>query len=141
MGQKKVLCKGTFVKLDGTAYGRVETVNPPAWEYSTVEAPELNPQDDTGAALAFDPVELGDQIPGEFSFVHYWEPTHADGTLLETKFAAKTTIVVTLTTPHSTAQNITFSGKVKKLGPQQMTKLGYFKREVTMIRTTAITVS
>ena len=139
MGQKKTLAKGTIIKLDGTAYGRVETFNPPASEYSTVEAPELNPQDDAGSPLPMDPVELGDEIPGEFSFVHYWDPRNTDGTLLETKFAAKAVIAVALVTPHTTSATLSFSGKIKKLGPQQLTKLGYYKREVTMIRTTAIT--
>lgn len=139
MGQKKTLAKGTIVKLDGTAYGRIETFNPPASEYSTVEAPELNPQDDTGTPLAMDPVELGDEIPGEFTFIHYWDPRHADGTSLETKFGSKATIAVALVTPHATSATISFSGKIKKLGPQQLSKLNWFKREVTMIRTTAIT--
>ncbi len=138
MGQKKVLAKGTIVKLDGTAYGRVETFNPPASEWSTVEAPELNPQDDAGSPLAFDPVEFGDEIPGEFSFTHYWDPRNTDGTLLETKFAAKAAIAFALVTPHSTSATISFSGKIKRLGPQQLTKLGYYKREVVCVRTTPI---
>ncbi len=139
MGQKKVLGKGTIVKIDGTAYGRVETLNPPAQEYATVEAPELNPQDDAGSPLAMDPVELGDEIPGEFSFMHYWDPRHADGTSLETKFNNKTTVAVAIVTPHSTSATLSFSGKIKRLGPQQLTKLGWYKREVVLIRTTAIT--
>lgn len=137
--QKKVLGKATLVKLDGQTYGRIETFTPPAQEWSQVEAPELNPQDDAGAALPNDPVELGDEILGEFSFVHYWDPRHADGILLETKFAAKATIAVQLVTPHSPSATLSFSGKIKRLGPQQLTKTTHYKREVTMIRTTAIT--
>lgn len=139
MGQKKTLGKGTVVKIDGTARGRIETFNPPASEYTTVEAPELNPQDDSGTPLAMDPVELGDEVPGEFTWVEYWDPRHADGTALETKFAAKSTVAVALVTPHTTSATLSFSGKIKKLAPQQLTKLGWYKREVTMIRTTAVT--
>lgn len=139
MGQKKTLAKGTIIKLDGTAYGRVETFDPPGQEYSTVEAPELNPQDDAGSPLAFDPVEFGDEIAGEFSFTHYWDPRHADATSLETKFGTKATIAVQIVTPHATSATLSFSGKIKRLGPQQLTKLGWYKREVVMVRTTAVT--
>lgn len=141
MGQKKILGKGSIVKIDGTAYGRVETITPPAREYSTVEAPELNPQDDTGTPLPLDPVEFGDEIPGDIPFTHYYEPNHADATSLDTKFSTKATVVVVIEVPTTPKQTITFSGKIKRLGPQQVSKLGFYKRDVVLTRTTAITTA
>lgn len=137
--QKKTLAKGTLVKVNGTTRGRIETFDPPGQEYSTVEAPELNPQDDAGVSLAFDPLILGDEVPGEFKWVEYWDPRHADATGLETLFTAKADVTFALVTPHATSATLSFSGKITKLGGQQLTKRGYFKREVTCIRTTAIT--
>jgi hypothetical protein len=139
--QKKILGKGTLVKIDGTTYGRVESATPPSREYATVEAPELNPQDNTGASLPLDPIELGDEIATDFTFTHYYEPNHADGLALDTKFAAKTVTAFQLVVPTATPQTITFSGVIKKLGPQQVTKLGFWKREVVVTRTTAIVVA
>lgn len=141
MPQKKILGKGTLVKIDGTTYGRVETVTPPTREYATVEAPELNPQDNTGASLPFDPVEFAEELPGEVVFTHYYEPTNADGTLLDTKFTNKTVIAVQLVVPTAVAQTITFSGLISKLGIPQVTKQGFWKREVTVRRTTAIVIA
>lgn len=141
MPQKKILGKGTLVKVDGVTYGRVESATPPAREFATVEAPELNPQDNAGVSLPFDPVEFGDEIPGEFTFVHYYEPTQADATSLDTKMTNKTVTAFQLVVPTATPQTITFSGLIKKLGPQQVTKLGYWKREVVVTRTTAIVIA
>lgn len=137
--QKKTLAKGTLVKVNGTTRGRIETFDPPVQEFSTVEAPELNPQDDAGTELDFDPVELGDEIPGEFKWVEYWDPQHADATSLESLFAAKGEVAFALVTPHAASATLSFSAKITKLGPQQLSKRGYYKREVTCIRTTAVT--
>lgn len=141
MPQKKILAKGTIIKIDGTAYGRIESATPPAREYSQVEAPELNPQDDTGALLPLDPVVFGDEIPTEFAFTCYYEPTNADASSLETKFTNKTTVAVAIETPTTPAQVISFSGKIKRLAPQQITKLGFFKRDIVIVRSTAITIA
>lgn len=139
MPQKKVLAKGTLVKVNGTTRGRIEQFTPPSREFNRFEAPELNPQDDSGTALPFDPVELGDEVPGEFSWTEYWDPRNADATGLDTLFDARAAVTFALVTPHSTSATISFSGKLTKLGPQQLTKQGYYKRDVTCIRTTAIT--
>jgi hypothetical protein len=137
---RKIMAKGTVVKIDTVVQGRIETVDPPASERETVDAPELNPQDDTGVALTFDPVELGDEIPGEFKFVQYWDPRNVKALALDTAFASKATVAIALVcAAPSDGATLSFSGKIKRLGPQQLAKKNYFKREVTIIRTTAIT--
>jgi len=138
--QRKTLGKGTIVKVNGTERGRIISFDLPAQEYAQIEAPELNPQDDSGTTLPFDPVELGDEVKSEFKWMEYWDPRHADGTGLETLYAAKAAVAFALLTPHTTNDaTLSFSGKITKLGPQQLTKTNYYQREVTCIRTTAIT--
>ncbi len=139
MPQKKQLAKGTLVKVNGTTRGRIETFTPPGREFNRVDAPELNPQDDAGSPLPFDPMELGDEVPGEFSWTEYYDPRNADATSLDSLMEARAAVAFALVTPHATSATISFSGKIVKLGTQQLTKQGYYKRDVTCIRTSAIT--
>ena len=137
---RKIMAKGTIVKIDTVVQGRIETVDPVPQEYETIEAPELNPQDDSGTALAFDPVELGDEIPGEFKFMQYYDPRNVKALAIDTKFAAKSTVAIALVcVAPSDGATISFSGKIKRIGIAQMSKKNYYKREITIIRTTAIT--
>jgi hypothetical protein len=141
---KKVLAKGTIVKLcevGGTlaTFGRIETFDPPGQEYEEVQVPELNPVDDTGAALPDDPIELGDEIPSTFGFVQYWDPRDTDAQQIDTWFADKEELTVAFVTPHATSATISCNGRIKKLGPQQLAKKNYFKREVLLVRTSVIT--
>ena len=142
--QRKTLAKGTLIKLStvgGTLadYGRIETFQPPTKDYEVVEVPELNPVNDAGTDIDNDPTELGDEIMGEFSFVHYWDPLHADADKLDDWWAAKTEITVNLVTPHATTPaSLTFNAKIKTLAPAQLAKKDYFKRTVTLIRTSSI---
>lgn len=143
--QRKTLAKGTIIKIGakgGTLveYGRIETFTPPTQDYEAVEVPELNPQDDTGTAIDADPTELGDEIFGEFQFTHYWDPMHADADKLDDFWAAKTELSFELVTPHATAGAVlSFDGKLKSLAPAQLVKKDYFKRTVTVLRTSAMT--
>ena len=142
---KKVLGKGTIVKLGPadpgttTVFGRIETANLPTREYEEVQAPELNPVDDSGAAIDNDPVELGDEILGEVAFTQYWDPQDTDALQIDTWFGAKTELVIEFETPHATGATISCNGKIKRVSPQQLTKQGYFKRDVVLNRTSAIT--
>lgn len=146
MSQRKQIARGSRV-LIGTApsgtlapYGRVETCTLPTQDYETIEAPELNPQDDAGVPIASDPVEFGDEILGTFEFTHYWDPRDADGTLLDGYWANKTLLVFAFDTPHATqAARITCQGRIKTLAPEQLTKNGFYKRTVTVQRTSQIT--
>ncbi|HBE71238.1 MAG TPA: hypothetical protein DDW52_24085 [Planctomycetaceae bacterium] len=143
--QRKTIAKGTVLSIGPVGgslaeFGRILTFTPPAEDFETVEAPELNPQDDDGNPLDGDPVELGDEIFGEFTFETYWDPRHTDATQLDTWRAAKTELTFQLDTPHPTdAARMTFNGKIKTLTPSQLTKREYYKRTVTVIRTSGIT--
>lgn len=143
--QRKTLAKGAILSVGPVSgslaeYGRVINVKLPDEDYETVDAPELNPQDDSGTAIDGDPIVLGDEIFGEASFEHYWDPQHADGTLLDGYWSNKTELTWRLTTPHATgAATISFNGYIKMLSPQQMSKREYFRRQVTIVRTSAIT--
>lgn len=141
---KKTLAKGTILKLEEagtptTVFSRIETIDLPAMDYEEIEAPELNPVDDSGAAITNDPIELGDEILGQMTCLAYWDPRDTDALQLETWWAAKTELDVEVVTPHATSATITFTAKIKTLGPQQLTKKGYYKRQIVMNRTSAIT--
>jgi hypothetical protein len=143
--QRKTLAKGTIIEIGekgGTLaeYGRIETFTPPTQDYEAVEVPELNPQTDAGTPIDADPTELGDEIFGEFQFTHYWDPMHADADALDDWWAAKEELTFRLTTPHpTTPAAISFDGKIKTLAPAQLAKKDYFKRTVTVLRTSAVT--
>jgi hypothetical protein len=142
--QKKQLAKGTKIYVGvgvttPTLFGRIETVNLPKQDYETVEAPELYPVDDSGSPISNDPVELGDEIMGEFDFTHYYEPLHADADKLDDAWAAKSECTFWADCPHG--GRVTFKGKIKTLAPATLAKKDYFKRVVTVIRTSAITIA
>lgn len=141
---KKVLAKGTVVSLGpkgGTlgVFGRIETFDPPPREYEEVQVPELNPIDDAGNSLPDDPIELGDEISSQASFVQYWDPRDTDAIQVETWFADKTELTCSIETPHATSATLSFDCKIKRLGPQQLAKKNYYKREIVLLRTSVIT--
>jgi len=143
--QRKTIAKGSILSIGPVGgviveFGRVMNYTPPAEDYETIDAPELNPQDDAGSPLDGDPVELGDEILGETQFEMYWDPRHADATQLDTWRAGKTHLTFQFDTPHATsAARMTFNGKIKTLTPGQLSKREYFRRTVTVIRTSAVT--
>lgn len=146
MTQRKQIARGSKVLIgtapNGTlaAYGRVETCTLPTQDWETIEAPELNPVDDTGAAISVDPIEFGDEILGTFELTVYWDPRDADGTLVDGYWANKTLLVFAFDTPHATtAARITCQGRIKTLAPEQLTKKGFYKRTITVQRTSAVT--
>jgi hypothetical protein len=148
MVQRKQIANGSRLLIaeapSGTlaAYGRVERCTLPFERYETIEAPELNPQDNAGVAIATDPVELGDQQLGEFEFTHYWDPMHAQGALLNTHFAAKQELIFAFDSPHATSgSRITTRGRIIALEPEELVKGGYWKRKVVCIRTAAVTIA
>lgn len=145
--QRKTLAKGSLIKMaevGGTlvSYGRIESFTIPVQDYEVVEVPELNPMDDSGTLIDNDPRELGDEILGESPFTHYWDPAHSDAEKIDTWWANKTEITIQITTPHPTAPAvIQFNCKIKTLTPAVLAKKDYFKRTVTILRTSSITVS
>jgi hypothetical protein len=145
--QRKQLAKGSLIEIGevgGTlaSYGRIETFDLPVQDYEVVEVPELNPMDDSGTEIDNDPSELGDEILGESPFTHYYDPKHVDATKLDGWWANKTEITIRVTTPHATdAATITFNAKIKTLAPAQLDKKDYYKRTVTILRTSSVVVA
>ncbi len=145
--QRKTLAKGTKINIGpsgGTIayFGRIEEAELPTEDFETVEAPELFPTDDSGASIDVDPVELGDEILGEFSFTHYYDPRHTDAVSLRTWRSGKTLLTFQFDTPHATGgARIVCSGRIKSLKPEKISKKNYFKQTVTIIRTTALTIA
>lgn len=145
--QRKTLAKGSLIEMgvkDGSlsSYGRIEQFTIPVQDYEVVEVPELNPVNDAGILIDNDPKELGDEILGESPFTHYWDPAHVDATLIDGWWDNKTEITIRITTPHATgAAIIQFDAKIKTLTPATLTKKDYFKRTVTILRTSSITVT
>lgn len=142
----KVLGKGTIVKIDAagltptpTVFGRIEELDLPAREYEEVQAPELNPVDDAGNALTNDPIELGEEILGEFGFTQYYDPRDTDALQLDTWFAAKTELILEFVTPHATSATLGCQGKIKRMTLPTLSKNGYYKRQITLNRTSAVT--
>jgi hypothetical protein len=143
--QRKTIAKGSILGIGPAGgsiseFGRVINFTPPTQDRETVEAPELNPQDDSGTALDGDPMELADEILGEETFEMYWDPRHVDATTIDGWWANKTELTFQFDTPHATdAARLSFNGKIKTLSPQQVTKRDYFRRTITVIRTSAVT--
>ncbi|MCV6900805.1 hypothetical protein OE165_27620, partial [Escherichia coli] len=67
-------------------YGRVENLTPPGLSAPIIEGEELSPTDDSGAAVETEERLIGDEEVSEITFMHYYEPGHAQATLLETLF-------------------------------------------------------
>jgi hypothetical protein len=134
--QKKLLGKGTTISLGGTVYGRVENLTPTGYSAPLIEGEELRPTDDAGAPVAHEERFLGDEEVSEVTFMHYYEPGHAQATYLETLFADRADpagkVACVLTYPN--AQTKTFQVRVRVLGIEQVTKNGWLKRAVTLLR-------
>ncbi|HBE69450.1 MAG TPA: hypothetical protein DDW52_15000 [Planctomycetaceae bacterium] len=145
--QRKTVAKGTKLSIGPAGgalayFGRIQTYTPPSQDRQIIEAPELDPQDDDGNPLEGDPVELGDEILGEFSFEMYWDPKHADAEQLDTWWANKTNLTFQLDSPHDTdGARMVYNGKIKTLSHAQLAKRDYYKRTVTVVRTSGITTA
>jgi hypothetical protein len=139
--QKKLLGKKTTISIDGEIYGRVENLTPPGLSAPVIEGEELNPTDDAGTEVSAEIRLLGDEEVSEVNFMHYYQPGHAQATLLETMFTnrseetGKKPCVIT----YPNAQTKTFDVRVKSLSVEQISKNGWLKRSVTLLRVSDIT--
>ncbi len=134
--QKKLLGKRTTLSIDGTVYGRVENLTPPGYSAAIIEGEELSPTDDAGADVETEERLLGDEEVSEITFMHYYEPGHAQATSLETLFNARNEAAgkkpCVITYPNLFTK--TFDIRVRALGEEQITKNGWLKRSVTLLR-------
>lgn len=140
MADKQLGC-GTILKLDhdnDNAYDAmtlVEDITLPPEIPSRAEAVEL-----TDKIIV--PV-LGPDETSEFEFNQYWHPGDTEheklDTHLNTPATRNTPMGVQVVTPHATPVTIEFQALVAGLTKPTITNRGYYKRTVTMIRTTPIT--
>ncbi len=126
-----------------TTFGRIETVTLPQLEYATAdEAPELVPSKDDGTLLSGDPVELGDAILGESSFTAYADLMHAQHQQLIAWWKDKTELAFQLDSPQAVdASRGTWTGKLKTIAVQQLSKTNYWKIDVTIVNTGDFTIA
>jgi hypothetical protein len=134
--QKKLLGKRTTISISGQVYGRVENLTPPGNSAPIIEGEELNPTNEAGAEVETEERLIGDEEVSELTFMHYYEPGHTQATLLDTLFenrnedSGKVACVIT----YPNAYTKTFDVRVRVLGEEQITKNGWLKRAVTLLR-------
>lgn len=124
----KQIGKGTTVSVGSTVVGLVEklTLPPRAWEI--IEGDVLNPVDGEGDPVDIEDVDLGDEAPSEFVFTEYY--TASASGAIDTAFAAKNAITITVTSPAPLSESWSFSAKLISISPQEVTKKGHYKREI-----------
>lgn len=139
--QKKLLSKKTTLSIDGAVYGRIENLTPPGFSAPIIEGEELNPTNDAGTAVPTEERLVGDEEVSELTFTHYYEPGHAQATLLVTLFEDRDNddgkVPAVITYPNGRTK--TFDVRVRALGEEQMAKNNWMKRSCTLLRVSAIT--
>jgi hypothetical protein len=125
-----------------TIYGRIRDFTPPGRERESLDVPELRPTDSDGVLLPGDAQELGDEVLGEFQMSHYHRWNHPQAQFLDTAFDNNSELQFELRSAHAdTPAKMEFRGRVRNLAPAQQAKGEYYVREVTFVRTSAITIS
>jgi len=133
----KQIALGTILKTDHDdnsifeAMTLVDSITPAARERAEIEGKEL------GDVL--DVPLLGIEAPSRMEFTQFWEPGDSEHEKLDTLFGSKAVAGFQVVTPHGTPKTDDFDGQVVKLTPEQLTPSGAYKRQVTILRTTAIT--
>lgn len=131
----KQIATGTVVKIN---YGSglvtenlVQSVTSPPRTREQIEADSIG---DT-----FSVPELGIEEKSEYPMVQFWHPGDTEHEKLDTAFGGKTELTMQIVTPHSTAVTEEFTAKVTALEPEELSKGNVYKRNVTFVRTGAIT--
>ncbi len=133
----KQIALGTIIKTDQAtantfvAHTLLIDATPPAREREQIDAPGLG---DT-----LDVPELGVESRSMFTFNQYWHPGDTEHEKMDTAFGSKATFSIQIVTPHSTAITDEFDVKITKLTPEVLTRNGLYKRQVEMVRVSAIT--
>lgn len=133
----KQIALGTILKTDHNTDATFESmtlvdqITPPARTREEIEGKALG---DT-----LDVPLLGIEAPSRLEFTQYWHPGDSEHEKLDTLFGSKAEFDLQVVTPHSTPVTDEFSGQVVSLSPEQLTPSGAYKRQVVVLRTTAIT--
>lgn len=109
----------------------ISSLTPPGRERAEIEGKCLG---DT-----LDVPLLGIEAPSRLTFVQFWEPGDTEHEKLDTLFDSKAEFDVQIVTPHATPITDEFTAQVVRLGPEELTPDSAYKREVVLLRTTAIT--
>ena len=89
----------------------------------------------------FDVPELGIEQTSKMEFMQFWHPGDTEHEKLDTLFDSKNARPFRIVTPHSTPKTQEFSAKVVGLEPETLEQGSLYKRKVTLLRTTAITLT
>lgn len=133
----KQIALGSILKTDHTlaatfvAHTLVDTITPPAREREEIEGKDL------GDIL--DVPLIGIESPSRMEYTQFWQPGDTEHELLDTELDNNVEGDYQIVTPHATPVTDEFTGKVVRLAPEQLTPSGAFKRQVTILRTSAIT--
>jgi len=89
----------------------------------------------------FDVPELGIEQVSKLEFMQFWHPGDTEHEKFDTLFDSKGACPFRIVTPHATPKTQEFSAKVTGLEPESLEQGGLYKRKVTLLRTTAITLT
>lgn len=137
MAETRQIGLGTLLKVDSTQGGTfvtvplVDGVTPPPRSRARIDAKVLG---DT-----LDVPLLGIEEVSEFSFMHHWHPGETEHEKADTLFGSKDEFDVQIVYPFATPVTDEFTVQCVELAPEQITPTGAIKRQVTLLRTTAIT--
>ena len=137
MAASKQIALGTLLKTDASTPASfvtmtlVREVTPPPQTREEIDGKDLG---DT-----FDVPLLGIEEVSRCVFTQFWHPGDAEHEVIDTEFDATTEFAVQIVTPHATPVTDEFNVKVVGMTPAQLNTGGTYQREVTLLRTSAIT--
>lgn len=137
MAAAKQVAHGTIVKIDPnddntfTTLELVREVTPPPREREEIDGRTLD--------TTFEVPLLGIEVKSTFELQQFWHPGDSNHELLDTAFGAKTEFAFQIVTPHTAPITDEFNVQVEKLAPAALQPNGTYQRNVTFLRTSAIT--
>lgn len=133
----KQIALGTILKTDITlaatfvTHTLVKEITPPPRTREKIEGKDL--------ADTFDVPLLGIEQESECTFKQFWHPGDTEHEKMDTVFGTKVSFDVQIVTPHGTPVTDKFTVKVVSLAPETLNTGGVYSRDVTLLRTSAIT--
>jgi hypothetical protein len=139
MAEAKQIGLGTLIKLDSSG-GGVFVTQPLVM--SATPPPRVREEiDAVGITDTLDVPALGIEQRSYFEFAQFWHPGETEHAKIETMFATNVEGAIQIVTPHATPKTLEFDCKVTKIEPESLDASGMYKRKVTFVRTSAITLT
>lgn len=133
----KQIALGTILKTDITlaatfvTHTLVKEITPPPRLREEIDGKDLG---DT-----FDVPLLGIEQVSKATFKQYWHPGDTEHEKMDTVFGSKISFDVQIVTPHAAPKTDKFTVKCVGLTPETLSNGGVYSRDVTLLRTSAIT--